>query len=132
MHQTPRPLPSPRSESRPGGFDLTALLHPAQAYAHPREVLADDDLTLQEKRAILSSWASDACAVEGVPGWRQPGDGPAVAFDDIMDALKALDHEARARGESVGRSRWRKLGDIRERLARRRRADDGHGSAALA
>ena len=40
-----------------------ALLHPARAYAHPKDVIADDDLTLYEKRAILSSWASDACAV---------------------------------------------------------------------
>jgi hypothetical protein len=132
MHQTPRPHPSPQTESRSGGLDLTALLHPAKAYAHPRDVLADADLTPHEKRAILSSWASDACTVEGAPGWRQPGDGPAVAFDDIMDALKALDRDARAQGASVSRSRWRKLGDIRQRLARRRRGDDGRGSAALA
>jgi len=48
-------------------FDLNALLHPAQAFAHPSDVVNDPDLTLNEKRAILASWASDACAVESAP-----------------------------------------------------------------
>jgi hypothetical protein len=38
------------------------LLHPAQAFEH-RDVVHDPDLTINEKRAILASWASDACAV---------------------------------------------------------------------
>jgi hypothetical protein len=42
--------------------DLDALLHPSQAFKHPSEVVNDPDLTLNEKRAILASWASDACA----------------------------------------------------------------------
>lgn len=54
-------------------FDLDKLLHPAGAYGHPREVVADTDLTLNEKRAILSAWASDACAVETAPDLRQQG-----------------------------------------------------------
>ena len=37
--------------------DLNDLLHPAQAFGHPSEVLNDPDLTLYEKRAILASWA---------------------------------------------------------------------------
>lgn len=45
-------------------FDLHELLHPAQAFGHPCEVVNDPDLTLNEKRAILASWASDACAVD--------------------------------------------------------------------
>ena len=40
--------------------DLDGLLHPAQAFDHPREVVNDPDLTLNEKRAILASWGSDA------------------------------------------------------------------------
>jgi len=75
-------------------FDIEQLLHPARAFAHPRQVVADSDLTVNEKRAILASWASDACAVEAAPDLRQPSDGPPVRFDDIMDALKALDKEA--------------------------------------
>jgi len=30
------------------------LLHPAQAFGHPSDVVADPDLTLSEKRAILA------------------------------------------------------------------------------
>jgi hypothetical protein len=45
-------------------IELDELLHPAQAFQHPREVVNDPDLSLNEKRAILASWASDACAVE--------------------------------------------------------------------
>src|SRR6187431_738928 len=55
-------------------FDLDQVLNPAAVFNHPRDVLNDPDLSKQEKRAILSSWASDACAVESVPGLRQaPG-----------------------------------------------------------
>jgi hypothetical protein len=44
-------------------FELDELLHPAQAFDHPSEVVTDPDLTLNEKRAILAAWASDACAI---------------------------------------------------------------------
>ena len=53
------------------GFDLDTLLHPAQAFGHPSEVVGDPDLTLNEKRAILASWASDACAIEAAPESRR-------------------------------------------------------------
>jgi hypothetical protein len=77
--------------------DLQALLHPAQAFAHPSDVVHDPDLTLNEKRAILASWASDACAVEAAPALRcAPGSGSPVRFDDVMDALRELDHRANA------------------------------------
>jgi hypothetical protein len=58
------------------------------------EVVNDPDMTAQEKRAILASWASDACAVEAAPDLRQPPSAPVVRFDDILDALKRLDGEA--------------------------------------
>jgi hypothetical protein len=51
---------------------LDRLLSPARHFRHPEDVLNDDTLDLQEKRAILSSWASDACAVESVPALRRP------------------------------------------------------------
>jgi hypothetical protein len=57
-------------------FDLASLLHPARAYGRPPQVLCDPDLTLNEKRAILASWASDACAMKGLPTF---GQGLAVA-----------------------------------------------------
>src|SRR3954463_1556430 len=77
-------------------FDLDDLLHPAQAFSHPSDVVNDPDLTLNEKRAILASWASDACAVGSVPELRRAptNGGTPVAFDDVMDALRALDADA--------------------------------------
>jgi hypothetical protein len=83
------------SRDSDAGFDLRALLHPAGAFSHPTDVVRDPDLTLNEKRAILASWASDACAVESAPALRiaPPGAKP-VTFDDVMDALRALDGQA--------------------------------------
>ena len=75
-------------------LDLNSLLHPASAFDHPRDVLNDPDLTRAEKRAILSSWASDACAVEAAPDLRRPPSSPLIRFDDIMAALKRLDGAA--------------------------------------
>jgi hypothetical protein len=84
------PLPS-------NGFDLDDLLHPARAFEHPRHVLADPDLTVNEKRAILASWASDACAVEAAPALRcAPGGRQPVSVDEILEALRDLDRQARA------------------------------------
>jgi hypothetical protein len=77
-------------------FDLEALLHPARAFAHPLAVVDDPDLTLNEKRAILASWASDACAVEAAPELRHPPGGRVVRFEEVMDALRTLDAQARA------------------------------------
>lgn len=79
----------------PCELDLDDLLHPADAFAHPQQVVNDPDLTINEKRAILASWASDSCAVEARPGLRKSPAGARVTFDDIMDALKELDGQAR-------------------------------------
>jgi hypothetical protein len=72
-------------------YDLSALLHPANAFATPSDVANDPDLTLSEKRAILASWASDACAVEAAPALRRAPGHRVVGFDEIMDALRELD-----------------------------------------
>ena len=73
-------------------LSLDRLLSPARHFKHPDDVLSDATLELQEKRAILSSWASDACAVESMPALRQPpGAARPVSFDEIMDALHRLD-----------------------------------------
>jgi hypothetical protein len=64
-------------------------------FQHPRDVVRDDALTTAEKRAILSSWASDACAVESMPALRQIlGSGHIVKFDEVIDALQELDGKA--------------------------------------
>src|SRR4029453_15012093 len=78
-------------------LDLDILLHPSQLFEHPSDVLDDPDLSLSEKRAILASWASDACAVESAPALRNNPSGRVVSFDDIMDALRAL-----GRGRAAG------------------------------
>jgi hypothetical protein len=82
-------------EGNGSDYDLDSLLHPAQAFGHPRNVVGDPDLTLNEKRAILASWASDACAIEAAPTLRRLRRAERlVPFDDIMDALRALDQQA--------------------------------------
>jgi len=65
-------------------LDLDALLHPWQAFPHPFDVVRDGDLTTGEKRAILASWASDACAVETAPALRASASGEPISWDDIM------------------------------------------------
>lgn len=71
---------------------LDRLLSPARHYKHPDDVLRDGTLDVGEKRAILSSWASDACAVESMPALRHPpGAWQPISFDAIMDALRRLD-----------------------------------------
>jgi hypothetical protein len=104
-------------------FDLDDLLHPAQAFSHPADVVNDPDLTLNEKRAILASWASDACAIESVPALRRAPTKSSrpVAFDDVMDALRALD--ARAAETS---SRYRRV-VRRRRILGRGSSQSGHG-----
>jgi hypothetical protein len=87
------------------GFDLDALLHPASAFQTPTQVLNDPDLTLNEKRAILASWASDACAIEAAPSLRRGSDGRVVPFDDIMEALRSLDRQQAATADA---SRYRR------------------------
>lgn len=76
-----------------GRSDLETLLHPAQAFDQPHDVVHDPDLTLNEKRAILASWASDLCAVEAAPALHRLGARRPVQFDHVMDALRSLDHE---------------------------------------
>ena len=94
-------------------FDLDRLLHPAGAFRTPMEVVKDPDMTTQEKRAILASWASDACAVEAAPDLRNPTGSSPVRFDDIMDALKELDGEVAEKptyGKFINRARrWKDL-----------------------
>jgi hypothetical protein len=93
-------------------LDLDALLNPAAVFDHPQDVLNDPHLTRREKRAILSSWASDVAAIRCLPGLCYPPEARhPVTFDDIVDALRSLDDDAdcpRPAGvASRVRSRWR-------------------------
>jgi hypothetical protein len=104
-------------------FDIDELLHPANAFGHPSEVANDPDLTLSEKRAILASWASDACAIDAAPELRARQRGSPVHFDVIMDALRTLDKQANGdKYHSAIRS---------NQVFRRGRRDDWSGGAGL-
>jgi hypothetical protein len=78
--------------------ELRRLLSPAQTYAHPMDVVRDRNLDIQAKRAVLASWASDACAVPDAPNLRSSR-GQVVTWDEIMDALRLLDRVASWRGD---------------------------------
>ena len=74
-------------------LESTSLLIPD--FVHPCEVLHNRSLPPVKKRAILSLWASDACAVESRPGFRWlPGTPGPILFDHVIKALRALDEEA--------------------------------------
>ena len=102
-------------------FDINKLLYPAVAFTSPQQVLVDPDLTRNEKRAILASWPSDACAVEAMPELRSAPNGSTVKFDDIMSALRELD------GEVADAPKYRKFMS-RGRLIKRLRDNGGEGT----
>jgi hypothetical protein len=115
------------TESLDPDFDLDSLLHPAQAFDHPCDVVRDPDLTLNEKRAILASWASDACAVDSAPALRKPPNGRVVTFDDVVDALRSLDAE-------VQEAHWKPQPRFKRKLRAwryGRREGEGDGGVGL-
>jgi hypothetical protein len=105
--------------------DFDELAHPSQIFDHPRDVVRDPDLSLNEKRAILASWASDACAIEAAPALRQTPGGRVVPFDEIMDAMRALDSEA------VQSLRWGSDQTGPRRVKRRMLGGQGNQGAPL-
>ena len=106
-------MPDAMSPGRTTSLEMNALPHPANAFIHPMDVVEDCDLTTYEKRAILSSWAADACAMQGASSH-----GPTVSFDDILDALRVLDDELERKTCTGTASR-----------SGRDRSKDGHGEA---
>lgn len=77
-------------------FDFQAILHPGTVFEHPRDVVTDASLSMQEKRAILASWASDASAIASCPALRAPtGLKAPVSIDAILEALCELDGNPR-------------------------------------
>lgn len=101
MNRTTFPTIIPSLAPDTEDMALDRLLSPARHFKNPKDVLRDTSLSLAEKRAILSSWASDLCAIESMPAFRQPpGARKPISFDDIMDALHLLDSEAPATSAS--------------------------------
>lgn len=112
--------------------------HPADAssepafarFDHPIDVLEDCALNSEEKRAILSAWASDAWAVPSAPTLRQPPQlTQPVTVEAILDALNRLDEppDPRPGGAAMRlprseRVRWpvrRRLGHLTRRYLER-------------
>jgi hypothetical protein len=74
------------------GAALERWLRPGIGFSHPRDVLKDPLLDAAEKRAVLSSWASDASAVQDEPTLRWLlGTVEPVPLDDVREALQRLD-----------------------------------------
>ena len=70
------------------------LFHPVSHYDSPEDVLQDASLSTDEKRVILSSWASDMYVVESQPTLREvPGLPHRLRLEDILAALKRLDDD---------------------------------------
>jgi hypothetical protein len=87
-------------EQATAAISAAHLLYPSRHFGHPRDVLAAADIPNEEKRAILASWASDIFSIESIPALRlYPGTDEAVSYDEIIQALKALDLEEGQSGE---------------------------------
>jgi hypothetical protein len=83
-----------RSSRRP---DRAFPARPVLGFARPRDVLKDPDLSLEEKRELLSGWASDRCAVASRPTLRWlEGSPEPVPLLEVMEALRRLDAPALA------------------------------------
>ena len=98
---------------------------------HPQDVLREARLSVEGKRRLLSTWASDDRAVLGEPTLRQLPNGAVVSLASILDALKQLDEATGTtarKSTAVGYSRrhnemvtkWRCKDDV----LRRRWHDD--------
>jgi hypothetical protein len=75
-------------------IDLDSLFHPVSHYDSPDDVVNDARLSTEEKRVILSSWASDMYVVDSHPSLREiPGIPRRLRLDDILEALKQLDDD---------------------------------------
>ncbi len=73
---------------------LDAVFYTVSHYGSAKDVLADVRLSTDEKRVILSSWASDMYVVESEPTLREvPGISHRLCLDDILAALKQLDDD---------------------------------------
>ena len=74
------------------------------AYQSVDAVLKDDILNREQKRAILSSWASDLFAVEACPWLRRvPGVSQDLQIGEIFKGLRSLDDDLPPRGGAHGK-----------------------------
>ncbi|MCP1336355.1 hypothetical protein [Futiania mangrovi] len=72
-------------------FDLAdAKLDPTGHFDHPREVLARDDLSLQDRADILSQWEREAYQLQVAAGENMAG-GEADMLRDVRLARRELE-----------------------------------------
>lgn len=94
-------------------FD-TALSDPAAYYAHPADILGDDQLTKSQKHRFLSEWAQDLAdrqqaAEEGMDSVNSTDTAAdAELVRKVNACLQQLDGTDDDSGEP-GRSFWRRL-----------------------
>jgi hypothetical protein len=93
-------------------------------FAHPDEVLSDGELNIEDKRALLASWVSDAFSIENSPSLRQLKNGAVVRVDDIMEALKSLDEPRREAAFAISQSFARRASRPMARRRNRSPQDD--------
>ena len=75
-------------------------VRPAVGFQNPDDVVKDPHLTARDKREILSSWASDASAVQDEPHLRWLlGTVEPVPLYEVRVALKRLDAMEAAHGD---------------------------------
>jgi hypothetical protein len=76
--------------------EFETFLSPEAVFSSPFDVVGHPDLNIGEKRAILARWLARICATEAALGlkWIPATDAEGVQFDDVMDALHALEREA--------------------------------------
>ena len=69
-----------------------ALHDPRAVFGEPKEVLADQDLTADQKHAILESWRQDALRLSASEGENMAG-GEEAMLQRVCDALCELERQ---------------------------------------
>jgi hypothetical protein len=87
--------PRRAGHARDCASELEGLLVPEAVFSDPFEVVSHESLSGDEKRAILARWLARVCAREAAARlkWTPTPPDPAVCFDDVMDALRALEND---------------------------------------
>jgi hypothetical protein len=69
-----------------------ALHDPCAVFGEPKAVLADRDLTAEQKHAILESWRQDAQRLSASEGENMAG-GEEAMLQRVCDALRELEQQ---------------------------------------
>lgn len=84
----------PQAIESPGSCEpsfVEALVHPAEIFGDPREVVEHPWFTDEEKRTILLSWVRDELVIEQVACRVMPELKPQSRIDAVLEALARFD-----------------------------------------